>query len=108
MVTQTLAESEFEIKSEDPVRLKLLAIGKPYEVPIGFRTKRERQQIIIEIDQKRPGIYDCFITVEVLEFWPIYNKWTPRTGEVDTEDTLVSLSTLLTQKLRPYAKPLAP
>lgn len=107
MITQTLDESQFEIKSEDPHRLKLLAIGKPYEVPTGFRTKREREQITIEIQQKRAGVYDCFVTVEVLEFWPIYNKWTPRSGGVSTEETLVSFGSLLTQKLRPFAKPVS-
>jgi hypothetical protein len=108
MVTQTLSESRFDIKSEDPSRFKVLAIGKPYDVPMGFSTKRERHQITIEIQQKRQGVYECFVTVEVLEFWPINNKWTPRTENVDTEETLIYFGSLLTRKLRPYAKPVSP
>lgn len=108
MVTQALSEAEFDIKSEDPSRLKVLAIGKPYDVPIGLSTKRERRQITIEVQQKHQGVYECFVKVEVLEFWPIYNKWTPRTEEVDTEETLISFGSLLTSKLRPYAKPVSP
>ena len=106
IVVQTIDESQFTIQSEDPYRFKVVALGNQYLVPVGFRKKKERQRITIEIGQKRPGIYDCFVKTEILEYWPVYKKWTPKSGSVDTTETLILIGTNLSKKLRPYFKPM--
>lgn len=102
IVIGTISKAQFEIDSEDDSRLSLVAIGRPYLVRVGLGKKRERQKITIELQEKHEGIYDCFIRIEVQEFWPINNKWTKTVEDVDVQDILIQLGKILNENLKPY------
>lgn len=104
IVIQTISETQFDINVEDESRLLLVAIGKPYYVSVGLRKKQERLQVIVELQQKRPGIFDCYLKIEVQEFWPVNNKWTKRIDDVDATDPLNQIGRMLSEKLKPYYK----
>lgn len=104
IVINTVSELEYEIYSEDASVLFLVAIGKPYYVQVGLGKKKERRQITIELQQKRKGIYDCYIKIEIQDFWPVNNQWTKKSGEIDVTDTLIPLGNLLSKKLSHYSK----
>ena len=102
VVSEAVAETEFIIQNEDPFQFKMTAIGKEYEVRVGFSTKRERQHITIEVQQRLPGIFHFFVDIRVMEFWPTNNRWTPKPHEVDTTSTRMALAQRLNQKLKPH------
>ncbi len=81
IVVNTVSETPYEIDSEDASRLLLVAIGKPYTIRVGFGKKQERKQVIIEFPQKSQGVYDCYIKIEIQEFWPINRNWTKKTDD---------------------------
>ena len=107
-IEQAVIDSQFMIKSVDPYRRKILAIGEPYEVPVGITKKLERKRLVVELHQLNPGIYHLFVTVEIIEFWPVYNRWTPKSRGVDVTEDLISFGTFCSNKLRPYFKATKP
>ena len=105
IVLNVLEGSEYTIISESRSSYTLVALGKPYEVRKGLRWINHRTLVTIEIQQKAPGIYDCFVAVQIQERWPIPGQWKvtpPGAEEEKQQEVLILLGRRLTQELRSH------
>jgi hypothetical protein len=105
VVIKVLEEAEFTVLSESRVPLSVVALGKPYDVRKGLRRIQQRAHVTIEVQERVRGIYDCFVTVQIQERWPIPGQWTvPSAGaaEEQQEEVLILLGNRLTRELRSH------
>jgi hypothetical protein len=106
IVLDVLEKSEYTVTSESRGSYSAVALGKPYEVRKGFRMINHRTQVTIEIQQKAPHVYDCFVAVEIQERWPIPGQWkdvSPGGSEEEKQQEVrIMLGRRLTQELRSH------
>ncbi|HEX2481729.1 MAG TPA: hypothetical protein VHQ69_07610 [Methylomirabilota bacterium] len=105
IVLNVLEDSEYTVISESRGSYSVVALGKPYEVRKGLRWISHRTLVTIEIQQKAPRIYDCFVLVQVQERWPIPGQWKvtpPGAEEEKQQEVLISLGRRLSQELRSH------
>jgi hypothetical protein len=105
IVLQVLEDSEYTVISESRGSYSVVALGKQYAVRKGLRSINQRTQVTIEIQQKVPGIYDCFVIVQVQERWPIPGQWKvtpPGADEEKQQEVLISLGRRLSRELKSH------